>query len=122
MANMSSEQLQEKLIEARRKFRLESANLVEDFLAPLPEVDQLELVEDAIADNFALPMQAFACSEHESVQRKVIEWLRGNAYDPFVAAILTESEFPDIALDAEFLMGDYTEDRDGITEYFLNFA
>lgn len=122
MPNMSLQELQDALIQKRSDFRFGSGSVIEDFLAPLPEVDQLELIEDAQAEGLSVTMQAFAYSEHESVQQEVIKWLNGDVYDPFVAAILTQSEFPEIVEEAEFLIGDYTQDQAGITQYFLSFT
>lgn len=122
MAVKSLQELQDGLIEERRAFRLNSSLRIDEFLEGLSETEQLELVQESIADNLSVPMQAFASSEYETVQEAVVDWLSGDAYDPLVASILTESEFPEVSEAAYEVLEAYTTSVSGIRSYFLSFA
>jgi hypothetical protein len=86
-----------------------------DFLEGRSEGELLSLL-DADGDVTGRTHQAFAFSEYESVQRRVLGSL-GERNSPFVALALTRSEFPDIRASAWERVHRITGDR----EWFLGF-
>jgi hypothetical protein len=69
-------------------------SVTNDFLEGRSEAELLALM-DADGDVACRTHQAFALSEYESVQRKVLDAL-GERSSPFAALVLTRSAFPDI--------------------------
>lgn len=111
------------LIQKRQHFRHASQEVITDFLEGRSVDEQLALVQEALGNGEYVAMQAFAYSDYEAVQQAVVDWLNSDeAFDPFVAAILCESRFENIASMAADCMEVYCGNFWGITQYFQSFA
>lgn len=111
------------LISKRQSFHMECQRIASDYLDFTSEDEQLEAVEEAIADGHSVAMQVFAASEHESVLSAVLGWLEADdVYDPLVASILNQSEHEEIAERASDAVEECCENVPAMTQFFLSFT